>query len=220
MPALQRPCLRTHRAASRFILATLTALAAISLLPLASAQVPPGTSAFGGGRQAVAAPAIKQDLKKAKSAYQQGLQAEQKQDWQAAYEAYTNAANWAPDDRDYLLRLELVKSRLIQTKADAAERDAVAGRFDDARRELVEARYLDPTDTVLRDRLAELTVTQSRSTVQSPVDGSDRDSEGPSYVFDSRRSSFLRFAVFRVECGGVVQDRVRYRILTGRRSAV
>ncbi len=117
------------------------------------------------------APAIKADLKKAKSAYQQGSQDEQKQDWQAAYEAYNNAVNWAPDDRDYLLRLELVKSRLIQMKADAAERDAVAGRFDDARRELVEARFLDPTDTVLRDRLAELTAAQSRpSKVQNPAE--------------------------------------------------
>ncbi len=117
------------------------------------------------------APAIKADLKKAKSAYQQGSQYEQKQDWQAAYEAYNNAVNWAPDDRDYLLRLELVKSRLIEMKADAAERDAVAGRFDDARRELVEARFLDPTDTVLRDRLAELTAAQSRpTTVQNTAE--------------------------------------------------
>ncbi len=162
MPALQRPRLRIRRAAFPFIVATCAVLGLSSLFA-AGAQVKPSASTSGGGRPSAAAPAIKPDLKKAKSAYQQGLQAEQKQDWQAAYEAYTNAVNWAPDDRDYLLRLELVKSRLIQTKADAAERYAVAGRLDDARRELVEARYLDPTDTVLRDRLAELTVAQSRS---------------------------------------------------------
>ena len=169
MPALQLPRLRTHRAtALSFALVTLSIFAIISRAPCVnSAQVASSSPGIEGGRQAATGPAIKSDLKKAKNAYQQGLEAEQKQEWQAAYEAYTNAANWAPDNRDYLLRLELVKSRLIQIKADAAERDAVAGRLDDARRELLDARYLAPTDTVLRDRLAELTVAQSRSAVQS-----------------------------------------------------
>ena len=157
MPALELPRFRTRRAGLLLIPTVLAILTLLAALPGAiSAQVTP-----------MPAPAIKQDMKKAKDAYREGQQAEQKQDWQAAYQAYTNAVNWAPDDRDYLLRLELVKSRLIQIKADAAERDAVTGRLDDARRELLEARYLAPTDTVIRDRLAELSAAESRSSAQS-----------------------------------------------------
>src|SRR5580704_8968603 len=112
MPALQRPRLRTRQTMFPFIVAACAVVALSFLLPcVAAAQVAPSAPISGGARQSAAATAIKPDLKKAKSAYLQGSQAEQIRDWQAAYEAYTNAVNWAPDDRDYLLRLELVKSR-------------------------------------------------------------------------------------------------------------
>ena len=144
-------------------------LAITALMPtVASGQSP--AAPLSPTTQATAGPKIKPDAKKAKNAYQQGLAAEKQQDWQAAYEAYTNAVNWAPSEQSYFLRLELAKSRLVQTKADAAERDAIAGRFDDARRELLEARYLDPSDTVLRDRMAELAAAAPGSVVQSAPD--------------------------------------------------
>lgn len=136
--------------------------AIIFLMPaLSFAQSSSKQSVPVGQGQNLVSPAIKPDTKKAKVAYRQGLQAEQQQDWQAAFEAYTNAVNWAPNEQNYYLRLELAKSRVVQSKAEAAERDAVAGRMDDARRELLEARYLDPSNTVLRDRLAELSAAQT-----------------------------------------------------------
>ena len=102
------------------------------------------------------APPVKPDPKKAKEAYQQGVRAEKAQDWETAYTAYSDAVNWAPNDRGYFLRREIAKSGLVQTKVDAAEKDAISGRLDAARRELLSASYLDPTNMVVRERLAEL----------------------------------------------------------------
>jgi Bacterial type II and III secretion system protein/FG-GAP-like repeat len=110
-----------------------------------------------GGMPATAAqPRFKADAKKAKQAYREGLEAERQQNWPDAYASYSRAVEWAPDHRDYLMRRELAKGRLIQTKIDLAEKDAVLGELAKARKELLEAYYLDPSDQVIRDRLAEL----------------------------------------------------------------
>ncbi|MGC2330026.1 MAG: FG-GAP-like repeat-containing protein, partial [Candidatus Acidiferrales bacterium] len=98
----------------------------------------------------------KSDAKKAKEAYEQGVRAERNEDWDAAYTAYSDAVNYAPNNREYFIHRELAKSRLVQERADAAERDAVSGKLDEARQALLSATYLDPTNRVLRDRLAEL----------------------------------------------------------------
>ena len=98
----------------------------------------------------------KPDAKKAKAAYEQGTKAEREKDWDAAYVAYTDAANLAPDNRDYVLHREIAKSRLVQSKMDAAERDAISGRLDDALKELLSASYLDPLSPAVRQRLAQL----------------------------------------------------------------
>src|SRR5580658_8888727 len=100
-------------------------------------------------------PSVKPDPKKAKEAYQEGVRAEKAQDWETAYTAYSDAVNWAPNDRGYFLRREIAKSGLVQIKVDAAEKDAISGRLDAARRELLSASYLDPTNTVVRERLRE-----------------------------------------------------------------
>jgi hypothetical protein len=110
--------------------------------------------------QAVPPPAAKSDAKKARDAYQQGVRAERAQDWQTAYTAYSDAANWAPNERQYALLREIARSRLVQTKIDIAERDAVSGRLDAARRELRAASYLDPSNATVRERLAELTAAE------------------------------------------------------------
>ena len=132
------------------------------LLPVASV-----CPSLAGGQAAVApvaqaqsrpaaSPAIKPDARKAREAYQQGIRAERKQDWQSAHAAYSDAVNWAPENREYQLRREIARSRLVQAKMDAAERDAISGRLDAARKELLSASYLDPSNAVVRERLAEL----------------------------------------------------------------
>jgi hypothetical protein len=99
---------------------------------------------------------VKPDAKKAKEAYQEGVRAERAQDWQTAFTAYSDAANWAPKERQYALLREIARSRLVQAKMDTAERDAVSGHLDAARRELLGASYLDPSNRVVRERLSEL----------------------------------------------------------------
>jgi type II secretory pathway component GspD/PulD (secretin) len=126
--------------------------------------------------QAAASPAkglpatsvVKADAKKAKEAFKKGSRAEQDQDWQVAYEAYTDAVMWAPDNSDYLLRHEIAKGRLVQAKVDIAEREAVSGQMTEARRDLGAARELDPGNTTVRDRLAELIAAQVGSIRELP----------------------------------------------------
>ncbi len=101
-------------------------------------------------------PTIKADLKKAKQADKQGLRAQQQGDWRAAYEAYVDAVNWAPHDADYFAQREVARSHVVQMKVDLAERHAISGEIPAALRTLREARELDPTNRVIRERLTEL----------------------------------------------------------------
>jgi type II secretory pathway component GspD/PulD (secretin) len=106
-------------------------------------------------------PPIQPDPRKAKEAFKQGLRAEHDTDWEAAYAAYSDAINWEPENKEYFLHHELAKSRLVQMKVDLGEREAVSGRLSDARRELLSARAIDPTNRAVRERYAELTAFQS-----------------------------------------------------------
>jgi hypothetical protein len=139
-------------------LAAALAISTVLVTATRAQSTPPQPSATPtqSQTQPVSAPISKSDAKKAKTAYQQGIRAEQQQDWDSAYAAYSDAANWAPAEREYLLRREIAKSRLVQTKMDAAERDAVSGRLEAARKELADAGLMDPSNTVVRERLSEL----------------------------------------------------------------
>ena len=108
--------------------------------------------------------AVKPDRKKAKAAFARAQQAEHAKDWQGAYDAYCEATDAVPNNRDYLLRRELAKGRLIQAKIDLAEKDAVAGRLADARKTLLEASYLDPSDHTITGRIAQLSDLEPKST--------------------------------------------------------
>ena len=98
----------------------------------------------------------KADAKKAKASYEDGLRAEQRLDWDTAFAAYSDAAHWDPSDREYLLRREIAKSRIVQKKVDAAERDAVSGRLPAARKELLDASFIDPSNKTVQERIVEL----------------------------------------------------------------
>jgi type II secretory pathway component GspD/PulD (secretin) len=109
-----------------------------------------------------ASPTVKTDLKKAKQADKLGLRAEQQGDWQAAYEAYVDAVNWAPRDAGYFAQREIAKSHVVQMKADLAERHAISGEIPAALRTLREARELDPANKIIRERLIELAALDPR----------------------------------------------------------
>ena len=106
------------------------------------------------------APLVKPDTRKAKGAFREGQAAEKQQDWETAYEFYSQAVEYAPKERNYEVRRASAKAALIQSHVDAAERDAISNRLDDARREILIATDLDPTNTVVRERLTELLADQ------------------------------------------------------------
>ncbi len=131
-------------------------LVCLAVLPATgfASPTPRGAAAYPAGQSTE--DHFKPDAKQAKRAYKQGLDAEQKRDWQAAYDAYVRAVQWAPANQQYVLRRELAKGRLIQEKVDQGEKDAVSGELANARKELLEAYQLDPTDRTIRERIAEL----------------------------------------------------------------
>jgi hypothetical protein len=145
---------RTVRAWTRAILGPV--VIAILLAPIARTQAPAQSP-----EPASSGKPDKADAKKAKAAYERGTRAERQQDWDAAYTAYTEAANWVPANREYALRREIAKSRLVQSKMDAAERDAISGRLDDARKQLLSASFLDPLSPAVRQRLAQLAIAEA-----------------------------------------------------------
>ena len=149
-----------------------------SAKPAQTQQAPPATpsdttSAPGtnNSSSAPSSPPIKADLKKAKQASKLGLRAEEQGDWQAAYEAYCDAVNWAPTDSGYYSRREIAKSHVVQMKIDLAERHAISGEIPAALHTLREARELDPSNKVIRDRLTELAIldpSQAKQVLSGP----------------------------------------------------
>jgi tetratricopeptide (TPR) repeat protein len=133
-------------------------VAGLAGMPAVQAQEGPGTRA---APEATPAP----DAKRARSAFQQGEQAQAGGDWPAAFQHYQEAALYAPQNRDYLLRREAARFRVIQAHVDRGERAAIAGRLDEARREFEAAAALDPSYAVAQERLEQLR--QPRRTLES-----------------------------------------------------
>jgi hypothetical protein len=134
--------------------------------PAASQNITPAVE------QKLPAPPRKQDVKKAKEAYKQGLKLEQNGDWQAAYDAYCDAVDWDPSNREYLMRQAVVKGQVVQMKVDLAEREAVSGHFSSALHALRDAMQLDPSDRTIRERLTEMEAldpARARQIIAEPV---------------------------------------------------
>lgn len=138
--------------------------------PQVLSQPGKGPAAAPAGTQAAPVPIVKPDARKAKQAYEEGLLAEKKEDWAAAYENYSDAVSWAPASHNYLVRREIARSQLVQMKMDAAERDAISGKFQDAERELASAHSLDPTNDVVSDRFAEISAIEHTEAPQTPAE--------------------------------------------------
>jgi type II secretory pathway component HofQ len=122
--------------------------------------------------QKLPSPPRKQDVKKGKEAYKQGLKLEQAGDWQAAYDAYCDAVAWDPSSREYLVRQAVAKGQVVQMRVDLAEREAVAGHFANALHALRDAMQLDPSNRTIRERLTELEAldpSRARQIVAEPV---------------------------------------------------
>jgi Flp pilus assembly secretin CpaC len=101
---------------------------------------------------------------RAQNAYQAGRRAEQAGDWKAAYTAFSEAATYAPANKEYPLLREHARFQLIQGLADLAERQVLAGDTAGARELLMHALEIDPNYAIARERLAELAPDSPRVT--------------------------------------------------------
>ncbi len=135
-------------------------------------QTPAAPNSNAALEQKLLSPPRKQDVKKGKEAYKQGMKLEQAGDWQAAYDAYSDAAEWDPSSREYLVRQAVAKGQVVQMKVDLAEREAVAGHFANALHALRDAMQLDPSNRTIRERLTELEAldpSRARQIIAEPV---------------------------------------------------
>src|SRR6266516_845966 len=100
---------------------TLSSLVLFSQLSFAQSQPP-----------AAQAPAerVRPDPKRARKAAEQGEKAE------AALAAYEEAAHYAPKEIAFAERAAGLRSKLVRSYADEAERDAIAGRLEQANEDL------------------------------------------------------------------------------------
>jgi type II secretory pathway component HofQ len=135
-------------------------------------QVPAAQNSTPAVEQKLPSPPRKQDVKKGKEAYKQGLKLEQNGDWQAAYDAYSDAVEWDPSSREYLVRQAVAKGQVVQMKVDLGEREAVAGHFANALHAFRDAMQLDPSNRTIRERLTELEAldpSRARQIIAEPV---------------------------------------------------
>ena len=111
---------------------------------------PPASKAPSQGQSA------RPDLKRARRAAERGEKAEAAGRLDEALTAYEEAARYAPQDMSYATRAASLRSRLVRSYADAAERDALASRFEQAAEDLGAALAIDPTNAVVLERLREI----------------------------------------------------------------
>lgn len=116
-------------------------------------------SATAGPHEPAAGKSVRntpRDAKQAKVAYQRGRKAEKEANWLPAFLAYSEAVRQDPSSREYLLRREIARGKVVGEEVDRAERDALMGNMPEARHELHAALMLDPADEIVRERLAQL----------------------------------------------------------------
>jgi hypothetical protein len=112
------------------------------------------------------APPSKADQKRGKDAYKRGLKAENGGDWQAAFDAYSDAVNFDASVVEYGVHQAIAKGHVVQVKIDAAEKAAVAGDLTAALSSLREARELDPSNQILAERLAQMDALRPKAPLQ------------------------------------------------------
>src|ERR1700731_614541 len=96
------------------------------------------------------------DLKRAQKAAERGDQAEAARRIDEALIYYQEAAHYAPRDARYLAKEAALRSKLVRSHVDLAERAALEGRMEKATEELRKALHIDPSNTVVAERLTQM----------------------------------------------------------------
>jgi len=120
------------------------------------AQSQPASQTASQAPSQAAPQRVKPDPKRARKAAEQGEKAEAAGRLQEALVAFEEAARYAPQDIQFATRAEALRSKLVRSYADAAERDALAGNLAQATEDLAAALAIDPTNAVVTERLRQL----------------------------------------------------------------
>ena len=131
---------------------TLRPATALFLSLLLCAQVP----AQAPSASQPQSPVVRPDLKRAQKYVDQGDKAAAQGKFDEALQAYDEAARYAPQEGYVLERGAALRSKLVRAYAEAAEREALAGRLTEATDELAAALRIDPGNKVVGERLAQL----------------------------------------------------------------
>jgi hypothetical protein len=99
---------------------------------------------------------VSPDPKRAQKAAEQGDKDEAAGRFDEALVAYAEAARYAPQDASVVERAAALRSKLVRAYVQAAERDALAGLLTQATEELGTALLVDPGNTIVEERLAQL----------------------------------------------------------------
>jgi tetratricopeptide (TPR) repeat protein len=99
---------------------------------------------------------VRPDPKRAQKYVDQGDQAAAEGKFDEALVAYEEAARYAPQEGYILERGAALRSKLVRAYVEAAERDALAGRLTEATEKLGTALAIDPGNTIVQERRAQL----------------------------------------------------------------
>jgi tetratricopeptide (TPR) repeat protein len=100
--------------------------------------------------------AVHPDPNRAQKYVDQGDKAAADGKFEEALVAYEEAARYAPQEGYVLERGAALRSKLVRAYVEAAERDALAGRLTKATEELGTALQIDPGNTVVEERRAQM----------------------------------------------------------------
>ncbi|MGB2641442.1 MAG: FG-GAP-like repeat-containing protein [Candidatus Acidiferrum sp.] len=82
---------------------------------------------------------------------------------------YEQAVRYAPQDTALIERIAAMRSKLVRDHVDAAERDALAGRTDEATEQLARALLIDPGNTIVAERMKQMKAMNDTSVPQSKM---------------------------------------------------
>ena len=126
------------------------------------AQAPPASQLQGS--------LVRPDPKRAQKAAERGDKAEAAGRMEEALTAYEEAAQYAPQDAAIVGRGAALRSKLVRVYVEAAERDALAGRLDQATEKLGAALRIDPGNTVVAERRAQMRNMNDETPAKSPTE--------------------------------------------------
>ena len=105
----------------------------------------------------------------ARKAYAEGQRAEAEGDWEAAFQAYGEAAQFSPGDQTILAHAGFARSALVQQRTESAEKQVLSGNLALARAILQSAVQLDPTYGVAQERLRQIEQETSSTPVRNDL---------------------------------------------------